>query len=109
MKPQLQRFLDYLAHERGLSPRTVAAYRRDLEHLAKFLDEAGVDQVRDIDEHHVRALVASRHRQGQSGRSLQRLHETCRLGRTRLSGRNSPRRSPAGAQPTLFQMRRPQK
>ncbi len=32
-------FLDYLELERGLSPRTVAAYRRDLEAFCRFLEQ----------------------------------------------------------------------
>jgi integrase/recombinase XerC len=78
MRPQLQRFLEYLAQERGLSPRTVTAYRRDLERLAEFLEAAGIGRLRDVDEHHVRALVAKRHRQGQGGKSLQRLLSSVR-------------------------------
>jgi len=37
-------FLDYLALERGLSPRTVAAYQYDLEHFARFLAGRGIDE-----------------------------------------------------------------
>ena len=33
----IEQFGDYLALERGASPNTVAAYRRDLAHLVKFL------------------------------------------------------------------------
>jgi len=73
MDSELQRYLQYLQHERGLSPRTVSAYRRDLDQLIAFLAEQAVARPGDVTEHHVRALVARRHRQGQSGRSLQRL------------------------------------
>jgi integrase/recombinase XerD len=38
---RLEQFADYLALERGASPNTVAAYRRDLQHLVAFLDERG--------------------------------------------------------------------
>ncbi len=34
---RLEQFADYLALERGASPNTVAAYRRDLHHLVEFL------------------------------------------------------------------------
>jgi integrase/recombinase XerD len=33
----LEQFMDYLTLERGASPNTVAAYRRDLAHLTEFL------------------------------------------------------------------------
>ena len=36
------RYLDYLAVERGLSPHSLAAYRRDLSLYARFLAEAGI-------------------------------------------------------------------
>ncbi len=37
-----ERFHDYLAFERGLSPRTLDAYRRDLARLVEFLESRGV-------------------------------------------------------------------
>lgn len=41
-------FCDYLEFERGLSPRTISAYRRDIERLAEWLSSrqvAGIDAV----------------------------------------------------------------
>ena len=38
----LEQFTDYLSLERGSSANTVAAYRRDLAHLAEYLDTQGV-------------------------------------------------------------------
>ena len=68
----LTRFLDYLRHERRLSPRTIAAYRHDLEALVAFCDAQGVARWTELDAHRVRAFVAARHRGGLAGRSLQR-------------------------------------
>ena len=53
---RLDQFADYLALERGASGNTVAAYRRDVEHLAQFLagraatppDRATTAQLRDF-------------------------------------------------------------
>jgi integrase/recombinase XerD len=70
---QVQRFLDHLAVERGLSPHTVAAYRRDLGRYAAFLRERGRTDVRTIDERTVTAYVAavsaSRHGEGKPYRA----------------------------------------
>jgi len=56
---QMQRFLDQLTVERGLSPHTIAAYRRDLERYAAFLRERGITDGRRVDETAVAAHVAS--------------------------------------------------
>ena len=56
---QVQRFLDHLAVERGLSPHTIAAYRRDLGRYSAFLRERHRTDVRTIDERTVTAYVAS--------------------------------------------------
>jgi integrase/recombinase XerD len=55
---QLQRFLDHLAVERGLSEHTIAAYRRDLERYATFLRARGITDARRVDERAVAAHVA---------------------------------------------------
>jgi integrase/recombinase XerC len=68
-----QQFLDYLKNERGLSPRTVAAYRRDLDRAARELKRAGVKAPEHAGEHDIRRVIASLHRQGLGARSLQRL------------------------------------
>ena len=47
---QLQRFLDHLAVERGLSEHTIVAYRRDLERYATFLRPRGITDARRVDE-----------------------------------------------------------
>ena len=66
-------FLDYLAHERHLSPNTIAAYRRDLDAFAAELARREIDDPRRVDEHHVRGLITRRHREGLGPRSIQRL------------------------------------
>ena len=70
---QQQQFLDYLHHERGLSPRTRAAYQRDLALFSEELDRLEIDDLNRVNEHQVRGLVARLHRQGLGSRSLQRL------------------------------------
>ena len=55
---QIRRFLDHLTVERGLSPHTIAAYRRDLERYATFVRERGITDGRRVDERSVAAHVA---------------------------------------------------
>lgn len=47
--PHLRAYLDHLRVERGLSDNTIAAYRRDLETYAAYLDEAGLDKAAAAD------------------------------------------------------------
>lgn len=55
---QVQRFLDHLAVERGLSANTVAAYRRDLGRYGSFLRDRGIADARRVDERAVAAFLA---------------------------------------------------
>ena len=72
LAPWVDRFLDHLRQERQLSPATVTAYQRDLKRLLEFAREQGLGHWQELNSHRVRAFVASRHRQGLSGRSLAR-------------------------------------
>jgi len=55
----VQRYLDHLAVERGLSVNTLGAYRRDLDRYLAFLKKRGIRNVKAIDEPTVRSFVAS--------------------------------------------------
>ena len=72
-RQQVDRFLDHLAAERGLSPHTLAAYRRDLERYGAFLEERGVRDPSAAREDDVAAFVAhlssSRYGDGKSYRT----------------------------------------
>jgi len=73
MRDLVDRFLAHLENERGLSARTLTAYRRDLDQLLAFLEIEGIDKPGEVSQHHIRSLIAKRHRQGLGGKSLQRL------------------------------------
>lgn len=73
MKKHVDNFFTYLKNERGLSARTVTAYQRDLELLLQYLEAEEIDQPSSVTQHHIRAFIAQRHRQGLGGKSLQRL------------------------------------
>ena len=68
----LEQFLNHLAHERRLSPRTLDAYRRDLEDFSRWNNEQGQRPWLQLRQMDIRNYTATRHRQGLSGRSLQR-------------------------------------
>lgn len=64
MTLQIETFLEMMAAERGASPRTLEAYRRDLEDFAGFLKsdvaKAGTDDLRRYLTHMQRAALAPR-------------------------------------------------
>jgi integrase/recombinase XerD len=51
-------YLDHLAVERGASPHTVAAYRRDLTRYLSFLADRGIDDLTGVAEADVAAFLA---------------------------------------------------
>ncbi len=73
MKSHVKKFFIYLENERGLSARTLQAYQRDLDQLLQFLSAEEIDHPEQVTQHHIRAFIAQRHRQGLGGKSLQRL------------------------------------
>ncbi|NEV62238.1 tyrosine recombinase XerC [Thiorhodococcus minor] len=68
----IEPFITHLAHERRLSEHTSKNYRRDLERMATWTSEHGNDRLDRLDEQAVRLYVAWRHRNGASGKTLQR-------------------------------------
>lgn len=73
LQSDLDAFYRHLRNERQLSPRTLEAYRHDLEGLRDFLVERKVGRWQELDTPQLRLFVAHRHQAGLSGRSLQRL------------------------------------
>lgn len=68
----LLRFYSYLHSERRYSSHTVAAYRRDINALIASLENLDKAHWEDISDRDIRQHIASLHRQGLSGTSLQR-------------------------------------
>jgi len=68
----VERFLHHLANERRLSPRTIDAYRRDLADFSRWNQEHEEIPWSQLRQVQIRNYAAARHRQGLSGRSLQR-------------------------------------
>lgn len=74
LSDDLKTFYSYLQSERRYSSHTVSAYRRDIKH---FITQLKLDEEQAVDWDHikqqqVRQCVAALHRQGLSGKSLQR-------------------------------------
>ncbi|MDH3211085.1 MAG: tyrosine recombinase [Myxococcales bacterium] len=65
-------FLVHASVERGLSPRTVEAYGRDLARLAQHLERAGVRRIGDVRREHLTGFVAELERRGLGARSRAR-------------------------------------
>ena len=57
LERQRDAYLAHVAVERGLSPNTVAAYRRDLDRYAAFLVSHGVEDLADVTRENVSAFA----------------------------------------------------
>ncbi len=96
--PELtQRFLEYLHIERGLSPLTIKAYQRDLNSFSLGMAERAIERPEQVSEHDVRAFIATMHRKGQGGKSLQRLLSAIRSFYRWLLRENLAKANPAAA------------
>jgi integrase/recombinase XerC len=90
VQPLIDRFLDHLAHERGLSAHTLRAYRGDLDRFLAFLageflaKPAAAVRPGDVDAASVRAFLAALHRDGAGrrtqGRALAAVRSLLRYG-----------------------------
>ena len=65
-------YLEHLQQKRLLSDHTVEGYRRDLQHLIAFCEKNALEDCAQLQPHHVRMLIAERHRKGTGSKSLQR-------------------------------------
>jgi len=74
----LTRFLHHLRHERRLSPHTLSNYGRDLERIHAWCRGQNLASWKELTQQQIRDYTAQRHRQGISGKSLQRELSTLR-------------------------------
>ena len=82
----VSRFLQYLEHERRLSPHTLTAYRTDLEQFSRFLEtEHGHQPPEAADFQQLRSWVVSLSEQKLDNRSINRKIATLRAFFTFLS------------------------
>ncbi len=75
---QLDQYIDYLRHEKRVSPRTSAAYQRDLERLAEYSAAQQVHCWPDVDNLLARKWLGNLRQKGLSGSSIQRMLSSAR-------------------------------
>jgi integrase/recombinase XerD len=68
----VREFLEHGALERGLAPRTLEAYGRDLAAFAAFLERAGVRRARDVTRDQVTGFLRAQEARGLGARSRAR-------------------------------------
>ncbi len=71
-EPAVAGYLERLDDQRGLSPNTIAAYRRDLGQFFDFCDRNGVHSIGDVERRHARRYLAFLDTRGYSKRSVAR-------------------------------------
>jgi integrase/recombinase XerC len=71
-RKNLENFFRHLGDERRLSPLTLAHYRRDLSRCMTYCDAAGIANWERLTPAEVRGWVSALHRQGLSGKTIQR-------------------------------------
>ncbi|MET0616406.1 MAG: tyrosine recombinase XerC [Luteibacter sp.] len=74
----VEAFLRHFAAERAPSAHTLAAYRRDLDKLLRFMEADGIGRFDDLSPDRLRSMIAREHRGGLQPNSIQRLLSACR-------------------------------
>jgi integrase/recombinase XerC len=106
MRDDIARFLAGIGQR---STHTVSAYRRDLLALASHAAEAGLRDWAEIDAGHLSGFIATCHRRGLGGRSLQRRLSAIRAFYRHLERAGRVSRNPAeGLRPPKAQKRLPE-
>ena len=75
--PWVVGFLTWLSIEQGRSPRTIEAYRRDLEKLSSFLLASGTT-LEDCDASHLESFVSSLKKAERAPKTVARQLAACR-------------------------------
>jgi integrase/recombinase XerC len=74
----VEAFLRHFSAERAPSPNTLAAYRRDLDKLLRFMEADGIASFDALSPDRLRGMIAREHRGGLQPNSIQRLLSACR-------------------------------
>ena len=71
-KTDIEQFLDSLKNARNLSPHTVSAYQRDLQHFQNFCDEKQITSWQQVDHSIARSFPARLFQKGLAATSIKR-------------------------------------
>lgn len=96
LRDWIERFCRHLGSERRLSTHTTAAYRADLDALARHLERQRLGSWGDVDTVQIRAFAAAEHAGGLGGRSIQRRLSAVRSFFSYLQREGGARHNPAG-------------
>ena len=66
----LEKYLEFLKFERGLSPLTLENYGRDISRLIKLSEQTALETLQNL---HIRRYIASLHAKGLNGKSIARM------------------------------------
>ncbi|GEO25748.1 tyrosine recombinase XerD [Alicyclobacillus acidoterrestris] len=72
MDEWIQRFVEYLTVERGLSPNTLESYERDLHTFQSYLAKRGSCVIQEIQQHHIAAYLGYLHEAGRANATISR-------------------------------------
>jgi integrase/recombinase XerD len=72
LEEELDRFLNFILLERGLSQNTLSAYSLDLREFMDFLAREGVESLESVEPLHLQAHMASLRARGLSSRTIHR-------------------------------------
>ena len=75
---RVEGFMDFLSFERGLSARTLSAYRRDLVAFMAFLEESGIQGPASVGPEHLRAYTFALKDRGLAPTSIRRAQSALR-------------------------------
>lgn len=72
MKRYLQLFMNYLAVERGLARNTLEAYERDVTMFLDFLEQNGVNDIKELTASHILHFMAEAKQSGKAASTVTR-------------------------------------
>ncbi|MEE1106577.1 MAG: tyrosine-type recombinase/integrase, partial [Macrococcus canis] len=78
MQEIIDEFLHFIMIEKGLSENTIAAYRRDLNHYKKFLEESHIGSIDNIDKFTISLFLGKLKDDGKSSKTLARITASVR-------------------------------